>query len=179
MSQFDINGRPVTKNKINFIFIAVWFYLGWFGCVFFASEEHSILTLLFPLILITFLFFRRLLSIRLFVLSTLFSIVGIAFDSQLIRFDFVQVVGETSMFIPIWLVSIWLLFSFSMTQLGSWWRIPIWLGSILGFIFGPFSYKSGELLQVLFFNGDTGLFVYAIFWALMFPSVLYFTRRYS
>ena len=169
----------MTENKQNLFFVVLWFYLGWFGCVFLASEAHSITTLLFPLILVVFLFYRRLLSARLFLLSSLFSVLGILFDSQLIRFGYVEVVAGTSFFIPLWLVSIWLLFSFSMTQLGSWWRIPIWLGSILGFVIGPLSYKSGELLHVLFFNGTAGLIIYAIFWALMFPSVLYFTRRYS
>lgn len=147
--------------------------------MFAANEAHSMIALLFPLILILFLLCRRLLSTRIFLLSVVLSLLGILFDSQLIRLGFVEVVAGTSFYVPIWLISIWFLFSFSMTQLGSWWRIPLWLGSVLGLIFGPLSYKSGELLNVLFFNGTAGLIIYAIFWAVMFPAVLYFTRRYS
>lgn len=166
-------------SRIEIISVIVVYYVGWFGSVLLASTEYAAASLLLPLFLIVLLFLRNLLNPRNFKLALLVSFVGILFDSILIHFGFISAHGPQLFAIPIWLISIWLLFSFSMIKLAPYISLPVWLASLLGFILGPLSYKSGEIFNVLMFTAPLTVFIYAIFWAIMFPSVVFVSKRFA
>lgn len=165
--------------NLNVLITVILFYVGWFGSVFLARTSYANLAILFPLILLAFLLFKKQLNSKLIFLAALISVIGVLFDSLLVSLNYVLIEGQTGWLIPLWLMSIWLLFTFSMVKLGPALRWPIWLASALGFIMGPLSYKSGEALRVLAFLTPWTFWVYAIFWAICFPLVLIYSKRFT
>lgn len=165
------------KNN-DIIFTVILFYIGWFGSVFLAKTAFSIASLLFPVLLIGFLFVKKNLNVKAVFFASLVSILGIVFDFALVHFGFISVSGESLFLIPAWLISIWLLYAFSMLKLGPRLSPPIWIAVLLGMIMGPLSYKSGEAFQVLTFSNSTTFYIYAAFWAVMFPLVLTLSKRF-
>lgn len=161
----------------DYIFLSVLFYVGWFGCVFLARTDFSEASLIFPLLLLGFLHFKKSLTRHDCVYALSLSLIGIIFDHFAIRFELISVSEENVMLIPVWLISIWLLFTFSMLKFGSKLHPPLWLAAMLGGIMGPISYKSGEYFQVLKFLSPLTFFIYAAFWAVVFPLTLYLSRR--
>ena len=166
-------------SKIDIFVIILLFYVGWFGSVFLAKTEYSNAALFFPLILIGYLLFKNHLNGKRFSLAMAICILGILFDSFTVWLGFISAIGITGFFIPTWLISIWMLFSFSMIKLGTRVSPPVWLAAILGFLIGPLSYKSGEIFKVLAFTTPLTFFIYAIFWALMFPTTLFLSKRFA
>lgn len=166
------------KNFEIFI-VVVLFYVGWFGSAFLAQTTYSSLSLIFPLVLIGFLILRKHLQIQGFAFALGIFSIGIAFDYSMLLFGFIQTQTQTLFSMPIWLISIWLLFSFSMIRLGNQLRPPIWLAALLGFIMGPLSYKSGEVFHILSFSSQNTFLIYAIFWAMLFPAILILAKRFA
>ncbi len=152
------------------------FYLGWFGCVLLAESSWTSFTPLFPIALLIFQVSQRLISIKLLAFAIVISVIGIAFDSVMLARGLISVVPAGTFPLPIWLASIWPLFSLSMVQIGSKLSVPLWLGFLLGFIFGPLSYKAGAVFEVLLFTSPLTFWIYAIFWGLAFPLILRTSR---
>lgn len=166
-------------NKIEVLLYTIFFYFGWFGCVFLAGTKYSIFSLLFPLCLLGILVVRKSLRPQGLILAVVISGVGVLFDGLLIHQDFISAKGQAFYLMPVWLISIWLLFSFVMIKVGSYFHLPTWAAAFLGFFIGPISYKSGEIFNVLGFLTPFTFLIYAIFWALMFPSILYLVKRFA
>ncbi len=160
-------------------FIGSFFYVGWFGCVFLAKTSYSQATLIFPLILLAFLLWSRELSWPQAVVVAALSVVGILFDSLAMNLQLISASQAETWLIPAWLISIWLLFALSMIKIGVLFRASFWISCLLGFIFGPLSYKSGEAFKVLEFLSPWTFWVYGVFWALFFPAVLRLSKRFS
>lgn len=164
------------KTK-DFIFIAVLFYVGWFGSVFIALTDFALASLIFPLLLLVFLLLKKSFGLKDLIFVIGISIVGIVFDFFMVHFGFVSIFGQLSLLIPIWLVSIWFLFALSMVKLAPKLQPPFLIATALGGIMGPLSYKSGEYFQVLLFTTDQTFLIYAIFWAIAFPIILKLSKR--
>lgn len=165
------------KNREN-LFIVILFYFGWFGSVFLAQTNFSVITFLFPLLLILFLIARKNITRKNFIFAITTSSIGIFFDFILIEQGFVTVFGDPIFIIPVWLISIWILFAFSIIKLGPNLNLPIWLSVVLGMIMGPLSYKSGEAFEVLKFSSSTTFIIYSCFWGVSFPLILNLSKRY-
>lgn len=157
--------------------IFLFYYTGWFGSVLLAKSEFSLLPLIFPTLLLVFLKARSLLSKNTLIFMLILAGIGIAFDSLLLYFEFITAVGYIFLILPIWLISIWLMYSLSMIKLGLKFNLPLWLSATLGFILGPLSYKSGEAFQVLTFSSSHTFLIYAAFWALLFPLTIHVSKR--
>lgn len=166
----------LMKNR-DYSFIFILFYAGWFGSVFLAKTQNPELSLLFPAALVVFLYLKRSLNLKDMAFAAAVATVGSVFDVFLIQFGYISPSQESQMLIPIWLISIWILFSFSMLKLGPKLNLPLWLAILLGMIMGPLSYKSGEIFEVLTFSSSLTTPIYALFWAMMFPIVLRFSKR--
>lgn len=164
------------KTK-DYVIIAVLFYIGWFGSVFLAKSISSIATLFFPLILFGYLFFTDSISTNELKLSLGVSLVGIVFDYSLFELGFVDIVRDPHFNLPFWLISIWLLFAFSIVKMAKKFQLPLWLAALLGAIVGPLSYKSGEYFSVLSFTKPQTFLIFAIFWGITFPLVIDISKR--
>lgn len=164
-------------KKTDLIFIFLLFYAGWFGCVFLGRTPYSLVSFLFPILLIGFLKMKGQLRANEIYASLGLAAVGVIFDAWIIQLGLVTTSGDSIFRMPFWLISIWLLFAFSMIKLGRNFQIPIWLSALLGFVMGPLTYKSGEVFQVLKLEAASTLWIYAIFWAVLFPNVLFLSKR--
>lgn len=159
-------------------FISSLFYIGWFASVFLAKTSFSIISLVFPAVLIAFLVSIKNLNVKNTFLALAITIAGVVFDFFMIKFEFIRIQGEILVLIPTWLVAIWLLFAFSMIKLGTMLNPPLWLSIAAGALMGPISYKSGEIFQVLEFSSAGTFVIYAIFWGFTFPIILKLSKRY-
>lgn len=159
-------------SRVESVVIAALFYAGWFGSVFLARTRFPWVALVFPLVLVGFLVLKKRLNQKAFAAAGLIALVGVLFDSFLADSRFVSVRGQTGWLIPVWLMAIWLLFSYSMIKIGVVFHPPVWLASLLGFVLGPLSYKSGEIFEVLHFSTPQTFLIYAVFWAFVFPLIL-------
>ena len=164
-------------RKSDVFAIILLFYLGWFGAVILGTSNYQYATLLFPALLVCFLFYRNLMTLRSFALAAAIAAIGILFDGLLLHFGLITIAGATGFLIPEWLIAIWFLFAFAMMHLGPNLRLPLSTAIILGFVFGPLSYKSGEIFNSLSFTGPFTVLLYAVFWALLFPAVLGIAKK--
>lgn len=165
-------------KKFDLAVVILLFYFGWFGSVLVAKTAYSSVALLFPIFLVIFLYLKKNLNKKNITFAFAVSLLGILFDSILIHFGLIVAAGTTVLMIPIWLVSIWLLFSFSIIKLGVNLKLPIGLAAVLGMVIGPLSYKSGEIFQVLTFSNSKTFLIYSLFWGLLFPLILNLSKRY-
>lgn len=160
--------------------------MGWFGCVYFGTQDWGVASLIFPLIawvLLKLAFeLNRTSLFRLFVLL----VVGLTFDSIAMYSGLIEILQPTldgflpindvlpiNGFLPMWLISLWLLFIASLPLLHSLFRKKYFLAAILGAIFGPLSYRGGTQFGILTMNGSTAIIIYAIFWAVYIPLAVF------
>jgi hypothetical protein len=161
------------SNYSKFI-LSIWTYLGWFGCVYFGKIGWSWGTVVFPavsVILLTRAF--RIERKVWFRLGALF-LFGLLFDSIGVHFAWIRV--EPSVvwgWLPVWLISLWLLFVTSLPLMQSLLQKKYWLAALVGAVFGPLSYRAGEQFGILFLEGWQALLIYAGFWALYMPCAVF------
>ncbi len=164
-------------TQLTFI-VFFWFYIGWFACIYLALTHYSSLSLLFPVLLLLFLHTRGLLNFKKIIFMLSVVVIGSTVDSVLFYFEFIEILGMSTILIPIWLLSIWMLYAICLTQLTKMWILPWWMASLLGFFIGPLSYKSGEYFNVLSFTHSSTFMIYAGFWALFFPISILIMRKF-
>jgi hypothetical protein len=164
-------------TKIQKYTLVLWFYFGWFGCVYFAKWDLSPWSFVFPAVpWIWFLYFKVFPKKNLAYLVVL-SLLGIIFDSWAHYSGIISFTESGSLLLPYWLFSMWFLFvtvfPLSQSFLGS----KLILAGLLGVVFGPLSYYSGQAFGVFSFSDLWSIYIYALFWGIYFPVALYFYRK--
>lgn len=148
---------------------AVWANIGWFGCIYFAKTDFPWLSLVFPLFAWILIFKLETIKWAESLNLLLWATVGILFDGLVHHFGLIRFASQDTAFVPIWLVSMWLLFVavFPLTRklLSS----KLLIAAVLGIIFGPLTYKSGEVFDVMYFTSSWTFAAFSIFWGLYFP----------
>lgn len=153
----------------------VWFYVGWFACVFFARQGWDNWTLVFPAVSLALLaFLGHGLSRRSYVTLLVIAVVGMTFDFIASRFGVIHFKNSGAGFLPVWLISIWLLFVATIPLMKALFGKRWLLAAILGLVFGPLSYQSGQIFELLTFEGPLFFVVYGLFWFIFFPVSLLF-----
>ena len=144
----------------------VFFYLMWVGLV---IGRESLLGLTVPMVLIysAILVFIEIIKIQQLLVP---AALGIAIDSILTMlgiFDF----GDTTLLIPLWLITLWIAFSTTLTQslkfVGNNWLVTVTSGAIIL----PFNYAVGERLGAVTFTENYFLtvFIIGIIWSVCLP----------
>ena len=157
--------------------LIVWYYLGWFGCVYFGRWGISNWSLIFPMMPMVYLLKSKTISIAQFLFLVKISMVGIIFDSAAYYFQWITFPNHQASVIPTWLVSMWLLFATIFPLSHRLFKTKLGLAAVLGAIVGPLSYYSGVAFESISFGHRNVLFIYAIFWGIYFPIVHYFYRK--
>jgi len=155
--------RAAFSSKLcNIIF----FNLMWVGLV---IGRESLLGLTVPMVLIysAILVFIEIIKIQQLLVP---AALGIAIDSILTMlgiFDF----GDTTLLIPLWLITLWIAFSTTLTQslkfVGNNWLVTVTSGAIIL----PFNYAVGERLGAVTFTENYFLtvFIIGIIWSMCLP----------
>lgn len=162
-------------------FLLAWSQIGWFGCVYSAKFGLPLVSLVIPAIAWVVLLVSKTLSKTSIVVLLGLSLLGVSFDAILANFEFIRF-GQQSdssglLGVPIWLISMWLLFVTILPFLAKLFEGKNVLAFFAGFILGPLTYKSGEAFDVLHLNDHFVFLIYAVFWGLYFTSGLYFVRK--
>lgn len=134
----------------------------------------SAATLIFPLV--SWILLRSVFVLRqkqLFKLSLL-CFAGLLFDCTGVYFNLIELTPPgDSLWLPLWLISLWLLFVSSLPLLQTLFQKKYLLASLLGALGGPLSYRAGSQFGLLQLNGTKGFIVYALFWAVYIPGAVY------
>lgn len=160
------------------IVLSIWIYAGWFGCVYFGKMSWGLASLIFPLFswILLYRFFKPSAGM-IFRLLSLCS-VGLIFDSIAVHFNLIQMSTPAEIgWLPLWLISMWLLFVCSLPLLQSLLQKKYFVAAILGAVFGPLSYKAGTQFDVLTMTSSTTFIIYAAFWAIYMPVGILIFRR--
>lgn len=146
------------------------FQLGWFACVFGASQPWLLLIALACLAA-----HLRWVAQAAEELRALLKVgaCGWVLDSLLMHlgiFDFEQA-GGNGWVLPLWLAGLWLLFASTLRHSLQWTARPWWLGSLLAAIGGPLSYLGGAKLAGvgLPLGVWPSLLLLAAIWAILLP----------
>jgi hypothetical protein len=152
----------------------VWFHFAWLACVYCGLKGWSAATLALPVV--SFFILGRVEPLGRDKVSRLLgmAVIGVVFDFAAIRLGWITFPRDEGIF-PFWLLSMWLLFV-AILPLAGFMTNQLLLAAVLGAVFGPLSYYSGNAFGVLFMSGTVTLAVYAIFWSVYFPLSLKFLK---
>lgn len=166
-------------TKIQTLIVIIWFHIGWFGCIWFAKNDLSLFSVIIPVVGFLLLYLFKALNKKSFFYLISVSLVGIAIDSALYHLKLIHFFSYNEKMIPTWLISMWFLFSTTLLVSYKLFNNKLWLASLLGAIFGPLSYYSGQALGVLGFSNLYSLLIDSLIWAIFYNRIIYLNRRYT
>ena len=166
-------------KKINSkIYLSAWNYLGWFGCVYLGKNGYGFASLIFPAVSWKLLRFNFQLKRQILFLLMFFLFIGLLFDSAGVYFNLIKINPPAGIgWLPIWMISLWLLFVSSLPLMQSLFNKKYALASLFGAIFGPLSYRAGTHFGTLEINGKIAILTYAIFWSVYIPSTIFWLGK--
>ncbi len=165
-------------KNLPLIFLMVSLYLGWFGCVIAGREGLDFYSLFFPaLCLILLRVASKPSRTEWFKLFTLVAL-GALIDSGLLWWGVIVFPLAThSDWLPIWMVSLWLLFVPSLSLMARAFGNRYWFAALMGAVFGPLTYASGESFAVMQLAGASALVIYAVVWSIYLPLAFYWLGK--
>lgn len=152
-----------------------YFYAGWSATAYLAKIEQGIWAMAISLGAILLLFLQKKLSdqqgrsILLFSLAMAF--VGFLLDTILHMANVVHFKNENELKLlnmPIWMLSVWVLFASVLPTIAKPFYSKPRLGSLMSAFSGPLSYLLAERMGILVFKDSLTLVVYGLFWMIFF-----------
>lgn len=115
------------------------------------------------------------------ILILVIALLGGVFDQSLNYFHFIDYKNQEIMqnLIPLWIVMLWALFATTLTLSMRWLRSNIILSAIFGFVGGPLSYMAGEKLNAIHIEGQMGLLILALGWAIAIPLCIQLSIKWD
>ena len=152
---------PTSKVINNFVV----FQLGWLCSAYF----HDYRALLINIGIIFWLYLVEPWSKRRIKLTLQFVAIGLIVDSILYYLGILYFSGA-SISIPLWLISLWVIFSASLTVSLSWLMENKYYAMIGGAIFGPVAYWSGQQFEAIMFVDTYAYIILSLSWLFMMWS---------
>jgi len=114
------------------------------------------------------------------VLLVMIASLGIAIDTLWFLTGVLQNPDGSSL-LPIWLVALWFCFSTTCAHCFSFLHNRLLLASLLGAVFGSFSYWAGVRLSDVSFGVDVlyGVLMIAALWCVLFPATLMIAKAFG
>lgn len=159
------------------VVLYLWFYVGWFACLWCALNNASLWSLVAPLVSFILLHLITPLNARFVIYMLVIFAVGLGFDVAMVESGILGILPSYSGIAPAWLVSMWFLYVSVLPLTTSMFERRLWLAVVMGGIMGPLSYKYGVVSGVLVFEHPWTMYFYAAFWALFFPLSVYTKRK--
>ncbi|GAB1256806.1 DUF2878 domain-containing protein [Aurantivibrio plasticivorans] len=156
---------------------AVIFQVGWFLSLFFYDSSLVVLVAL-VMVLIANQLLSAFSRAEWFVVGVV-SVAGCVMDQLLGLMGVFEFSG--GVLIPLWLVSIWIMFATLLVRSLNWLVSKKSLSVILAFLFAPLSYFSGAKLTGVSFglSAEISMLTVACCWALMLPAMLWITESFT
>jgi hypothetical protein len=165
-----------VRNKLPIV-LYLWFYVGWFACLWCALNNASLLSLIAPVISWVLLHQIWPLNSRWLIYMLSIFALGIGFDIALVECGIVGITPPYVGLAPAWLVSMWFLYVSVLPLTTPMFEQRLWLAAVMGAIMGPLSYKYGTVSGALVFHHEWTIYYYAAFWAAFFPFSVYAKRK--
>ena len=164
------------------LFNIIAFQICWWICVIFSSTEMSYIG---PLVMILYLFCHYLFitkDLNEFKFIILVGLIGTFFDSLFIVFDIFNYSSSFALItfiVPTWITAMWVGFATTINHSLKWINNNYYLAFIMGFIFGPLSYLTGEKFDAIQFNASIGLSltILAFSWGLIMLFILILNKK--
>jgi hypothetical protein len=170
------------KSKGTVLFF-LYFHLAWFLCVLAGKAQDNLVSLFFPIPAFAFAIWKQKVSVEILVRSLILICIGIGFDALANRAGWISFESKSALnqeqmwsILPIWLLGLWFLYMAYLPTLAKMFRGRLILGFVMGSVFGPLSYLSGENFDLLYIVGKEEIFFYAIFWGLHFLASIVFLK---
>lgn len=167
------------KSALSILYFA-YFYLAWFACVGLAKQGLSTASLLLVIPVAIYAWVKLNFSLKIWLRALLLAFFGFVFDyamssSRLVTFFY----SENSFLLPIWLISLWLLYLGYLPVMAALFTKQRMIAALVGAIFGPLSYLSGERLGMLAFARIEFAALYSIFWGAHFLFSVYLLNSHD
>lgn len=164
------------------LFNIIAFQACWWICVIFASSKMSYVG---PLAMLLYLFCHFLFvskNVNEYKFIFLVGLVGTFFDSLFIIFNIFHYSSSYTLvtfIVPTWITSMWIGFATTINHSLKWIKNNYFLAFIMGFIFGPLSYLTGEKFGAIQFNVSLSfsLFLLAFCWGIVMILVLVLNKK--
>ena len=170
-------------KNIKYFFNIIGFQICWWICVLFSTTNFSYLG---PMIMLLYIGVHLLYisdnNIKEFKLIFIAGLIGTIFDSLYIVFNIFSYSSSFSflpLIVPLWITAMWAGFATTLNHSLFWINKNYYIAFLMGFIFGPISYLTGEAFKAIQFNTTivNGLGILAISWGIAVPVVVYINRR--
>ena len=151
------------------------FQIGWFVCVIGAAQGQVLLAVIGALVIVAFHLFRNNSYSELYIILAAM-LIGFIWESLLLTSGWLSydLVGESSLLAPIWLVAMWALFATTINLSMAWLKNRWLLASVMGALFGPLAFVAGEKLgAVQLIDRPLALLALALGWACLMPLMLW------
>jgi hypothetical protein len=168
----------MQKTIINF----VGFQIGWFACVLGGAHAMPWLGPLIAAPILAWHLYQTPVWEKETKLIVMIAIAGSAFDQFLLWLDWIQypVSSWPSWLLPIWMTTLWLLFSSTLNVSLRWMRGKHLVAMLFGAIGGPVAYLAGQKLGAMDLVAQTNaLIVLAVGWGLMMPAMLWLSTLFD
>jgi hypothetical protein len=161
---------------------AILFQIGWFACVLSAANNLAWLGSLAAAGILTIHLRRAVDCITEMKMIALVTVIGILWDSALMRTEFYQFTDGVLIagIVPYWLIALWAVFATTLNLSLRWLKHRKILAAALGFIAGPASYYAGHMLGAIEFSNTTmALMLTAIGWAVILPLIMTISEHFD
>lgn len=165
-------------------YLTLSYYVAWFAIVQVAVSAFAKFSFLIALLAILNAMFALRFSINqmasefkiiLIQKSVALFLVGIGFDFLSQKWGFISFKPDLNYgFLPLWLVSIWLIYFTILPVFFKMFNGKILSGAIFAAVFAPLSYMSGANWGLVTVRLFPGYFFYGLFWLFYFPISLYY-----
>lgn len=159
------------------------FQICWWVCVLFSTTRYSYIGAMIMLLYIGFHLlyisdnFKN--ELKLILITGL---IGTIFDSLFIVFNIFNYSSSfsfISFIVPLWITAMWAGFATTLNHSLYWINKNYFIAFLMGFIFGPISYFTGQSFNAIQFNIITsyGLVILAFSWGIAVPLVVYINHK--
>ena len=161
-----------NKKLIN----AALFQLGWFACVLGGDVIAFVVTVAILCIHELFIVNKR----YEWSLIAIIAVTGFIIDNALSLFGVFSFQSPSLLYIPLWLMCLWVLFATTLSHSLAWLKDRLWLAALLGGVSGPMSYLAGSKLADVALSSPPlfSLVTISLCWAILLPA-FYLYMRYQ
>ncbi|ARN76298.1 hypothetical protein BST96_04430 [Oceanicoccus sagamiensis] len=153
---------------------AALFQLGWFACVLGGDVVAFVVTVAILCIHELFIVNKRFE----WPLITIIALTGFVVDNALTQFGVFSFQSPSLLYIPLWLLCLWVLFATTLNHSLGWLKERLWLAALLGAISGPMSYLAGSKLADVALSTPPlfSMLCISLCWAILLPAFYYYIR---